>query len=255
MSYCAPGRTTSTGTAATHAIARSRTGKALLVNPARDAAVEIRIGDVALAGDLVLPPHATGLVVFAHGSGSSRHSPRNRSVAERLHEARLGTLLMDLLTHDEEQRDRLTGELRFDVGLLAGRLVAAVDHLRAGRAAALPLGLFGASTGAAAALLAAAERPDEVAAVVSRGGRPDLAGAALSSVAAPTLLIVGGEDHLVLELNRQALELLGAPTKHLAVVPRATHLFEEPGALEEVATLAIDWFSRHLEHASRTVEP
>ena len=208
--------------------------------------IEIRAGDVALQGDLVLPANPSGLVVFAHGSGSSRHSPRNRSVAKSLTDAGIGTLLMDLLTRDEEQRDRLTGELRFDVELLGDRLVAALDGVGAEPAEGLRIGLFGASTGAAAALLAAAERPDDVTAVVSRGGRPDLAGDALQSVAAPTLLIVGGEDHLVLELNRQALELLGTTTKELTVVPRATHLFEEPGALEEVATLAVDWFSRHL---------
>ena len=208
--------------------------------------MEIRAGEVVLHGDLVLPESAAGIVVFAHGSGSSRHSPRNRSVAARMNNDRIGTLLLDLLTGDEEFRDRLTGELRFDVELLAVRLVAAIEAVRTGPANALPVGLFGASTGAAGALLAAAERADDVAAVVSRGGRPDLAGAALASVEAPTLLIVGGEDHLVLELNRQALELLGTATKELAVVPGATHLFEEPGALEEVATLAVDWFSRHL---------
>jgi putative phosphoribosyl transferase len=201
---------------------------------------------VELAGDLTMPARAEAVVVFAHGSGSSRHSPRNRSVAARLNDARIGTLLLDLLTGDEELRDRLTGELRFDVELLAVRLVAAIDAVRTGPANALPVGLFGASTGAAGALLAAAERADDVAAVVSRGGRPDLAGAALASVEAPTLLIVGGEDHVVLELNRQAVELLGTKTKELAVVPGATHLFEEPGALDAVATLAVGWFSRYL---------
>lgn len=199
-----------------------------------------------LEGDLVLPERAVGIVVFAHGTGSSRHSPRNRRVAATLNEAGIGTLLIDLLTGAEEQLDRITGQLRFDIGLLARRLIASIDWLRGnGPTASLPIGLFGASTGAGAALVAAAERPDEVAAVVSRGGRPDLAGAALPRVRAPTLLIVGGADEQVLELNRRALELLQAE-KQLVVVPGATHLFEEPGALEEVASLATEWFSRHL---------
>jgi dienelactone hydrolase len=204
------------------------------------------VGDAVLEGDLVLPERAVGIVVFAHGTGSSRHSPRNRRVAATLNEAGIGTLLIDLLTGAEEQLDRITGQLRFDIGLLARRLIASIDWLRGnGPTASLPIGLFGASTGAGAALVAAAERPDEVAAVVSRGGRPDLAGAALPRVRAPTLLIVGGADEQVLELNRRALELLQAE-KQLVVVPGATHLFEEPGALEEVASLATEWFSRHL---------
>lgn len=212
-------------------------------------ATEVEIGisadGVDLAGDLVVPAEATAIVLFAHGSGSSRQSPRNRLVAQTLNDAGAGTLLMDLLTPDEELFDRATGELRFDISFLARRLVAAVDWLRAGRAEELPIGLFGASTGAAAALLAAAERPDEIAAVVSRGGRPDLAGPALAQVRAPTLLIVGSLDSVVLELNQRALELLPAE-KQLAVVPGATHLFEEPGTLEEVARLAAEWFTRHL---------
>lgn len=201
------------------------------------------VGDAVLEGDLVVPQGASGIVLFAHGSGSGRHSPRNRWVAERLNDAGIGTLLVDLLTAEEERVDRMTSEHRFDIGLLARRVVAAVDWLRDGPAAQLAIGLFGASTGAAAALVAAAERPADVAAVVSRGGRPDLAGPALARVRALTLLIVGGNDQVVLELNRRALEMLGTE-KHLEVVPNAGHLFEEPGALEEVARLAADWFSQ-----------
>jgi pimeloyl-ACP methyl ester carboxylesterase len=208
-------------------------------------AVTVPVGDAVLEGDLVVPDEAVGIVLFAHGSGSSRHSPRNRLVAATLNEARFGTLLVDLLTQREEEVDRLTGELRFDIDLLARRLIAAVDWLRDGPAGALGIGLFGASTGAAGALVAAAARPDGVAAVVSRGGRPDLAGPALPLVRAPTLLIVGGADEQVLELNRRALDLLRAE-KQLVVVPGASHLFEEPGALEQVARLAVDWFSHHL---------
>jgi pimeloyl-ACP methyl ester carboxylesterase len=207
--------------------------------------VRLPTGDVELAGDLVLPEHPTGIVLFAHGSGSSRHSPRNRLVAHSLNEAGFGTLLLDLLTSVEERADQIAGEFRFDIDLLARRLVGAIDWLAAGPAASLRLGLFGASTGAAAALVAAAERPEAVDAVVSRGGRPDLAGPALPRVRAPTLLIVGGADRLVLELNQRALELLPAESR-LAVVPGATHLFEEPGALEQVAKLATDWFSTYL---------
>jgi putative phosphoribosyl transferase len=206
--------------------------------------VLVSAGDAVLQGDLVLPDRAVGLVLFAHGSGSSRHSPRNRLVADTLNESGMATLLLDLLTPAEEEADRLTGAHRFDIALLARRLIAAVDWLRAGPAASLPIGLFGASTGAAAALVAAAERPEDVAAVVSRGGRPDLAGPALRRVRAPTLLIVGGADEVVLELNRRALELLPAE-KQLAVVPGASHLFEEPGTLEVVARLAADWFTRY----------
>jgi putative phosphoribosyl transferase len=207
--------------------------------------VEIPVENVVLQGDLVLRENAPGVVVFAHGSGSSRHSPRNQFVASTLNEAGIGTLLMDLLTPAEEILDRATGELRFDIGLLAGRLIGAIDWLRVGPAAALRIGLFGASTGAAAAMVAAAKRPDDVAAVVSRGGRTDLAGPALSRVRAPTLLIVGSLDKIVLELNRQSLEALRTE-KQLVIVQGATHLFEEPGALEQVARLAADWFSRYL---------
>jgi dienelactone hydrolase len=209
------------------------------------ARVAISVDDAVLKGDLVLPEHARGVVLFAHGSGSSRHSPRNRSVAAALNQAGMGTLLMDLLTQAEEELDRRTGELRFDIDLLARRLTAAVDWLRNDPSTQLPIGLFGASTGAAAALVTAAARPDEVDAVVSRGGRPDLAGTALPLVRAPTLLIVGGADEQVIELNRRAFELLRAE-KRLVVVPGATHLFEEPGALEQVATLAAEWFSHYL---------
>lgn len=203
-------------------------------------------GRVNLEGTLALPPNVLGLVVFAHGSGSGRFSPRNRMVAERLNEAGFGTLLLDLLTRSEEALDAATGHLRFDIDLLATRVRAAVEwsrshaHLRA-----LPVGLFGASTGAAAALIAAAERP-EVKAVVSRGGRPDLAGDALPRVTAPTLLIVGGLDPQVLDLNRAAATQLTACEHEVAVVPGATHLFEEPGTLEAVARLARQWFESHL---------
>jgi len=208
--------------------------------------LRIPAGDVTLEGDLAVPTAARGLVVFAHGSGSSRKSPRNRFVAEALRERGLATLLFDLLTPAEERRDAVDAHLRFDIPLLAERLVQVTDWLQAwGGPGALPLGLFGASTGAAAALIAAAQRPDAVKAVVSRGGRPDLAGEAQFEVRAPTLLIVGGDDAQVLELNRESYARLGGP-KELAVVPGATHLFEEPGALEEVARLAGAWFVRFL---------
>jgi dienelactone hydrolase len=207
--------------------------------------VSVPVGDAVLEGDLVVPDQASGIVVFAHGSGSGRHSPRNRLVAAKLNESAIGTLLVDLLTAYEEQVDQLTREHRFDIQLLARRLTATVDWLRNGPSAQLAVGLFGASTGAAAALVAAAARPDDVAAIVSRGGRPDLAGAALPLVHAPTLLIVGGADEFVLELNQRALELLQTE-KRLVVVPGATHLFEEPGALEEVARLAAEWFAQHV---------
>jgi putative phosphoribosyl transferase len=198
-----------------------------------------------LEGDFVLRDGASGVVVFVHGSGSGRHSPRNRQVASRLNEAGLGTLLMDLLTAEEDELDRVTGEHRFDIPLLAGRLTAAIDWLRDGEETRLPIGLFGASTGAGAALVAAAARPEDVTAVVSRGGRPDLAGPALSQVSAPTLFIVGGADHVVLELNRRSLEQLRTE-KQLVAVPGVGHLFEERGALEQVASLAADWFSRQV---------
>jgi putative phosphoribosyl transferase len=211
-----------------------------------DRLFRVPVGDVALEADVVVPGDPVGVVLFAHGSGSGRHSPRNRSVAGELQRAALATVLADLLTAEEEQADARTGVYRFDIGLLARRVVALTDWVGGQEAtASLAVGLFGASTGAAAALVAAALRPEAVAAVVSRGGRPDLAGDHLARVRQPTLLIVGGRDTTVLELNRQALELLAGDAR-LVVVPGATHLFEEPGALEEVARLARDWFVRTL---------
>lgn len=220
--------------------------------------VRVEAGRVKLEGNLNLPEESRGIVLFAHGSGSSRHSPRNRYVARVLNEAKLATLLVDLLTTDEEAIDLQTAHLRFDIGLLAGRLVGATDWLtQYPDTRALRIGYFGASTGAAAAIVAAAQRPDAVGAVVSRGGRPDLAGPALARVRAPTLLIVGGNDVEVIELNRRALALLRCE-KRLEIVPGATHLFEEPGALEEVARLAREWFERYLipaDASSRTGDP
>jgi dienelactone hydrolase len=211
-----------------------------------DQAVRIAVPGGTISGDLATPRDVTGVVVFAHGSGSSRLSPRNRFVAEELRELGLATLLMDLLTAEEEVIDARTRHLRFDIGLLAGRLTTAVDWLAAQpELGKLPVGIFGASTGAAAALVAAARRPDDVAAVVSRGGRPDLAGDDLTRVTAPTLLIVGGDDHDVIDLNRQAHEQLRAE-RRFEVIPGATHLFAEPGCLEEAARLAGDWFTTHL---------
>jgi putative phosphoribosyl transferase len=208
--------------------------------------VRLEVADVSLSGDLSLPADARGLVLFAHGSGSSRRSPRNRAVAEVLQHRRLGTLLLDLLTEREELLDTTTAQFRFDIPLLADRLVAAIDWAQAHPpTSSLPVGLFGASTGAAAALIAAAKRPTVVNAVVSRGGRPDLAEDSLGAVRAPTLLIVGGRDDVVIELNRQAFARLKSP-KQLQIVPNATHLFEEPGALEAVSRLARDWFIQHL---------
>ncbi len=212
--------------------------------------VQIRWQDISLTGNLTLPPSATGIVLFAHGSGSSRHSPRNRAVAETLNRGGLATLLFDLLTSAEEQADRSTGQLRFNLPLLAERLIAATDWAsHDARTAALPVGYFGASTGGGAALIAAAQRPEAVRAVVSRGGRPDLAAEALPHVQAPTLLIVGGYDPQVLELNLYALDQLRC-RKQLETVPRAGHLFEEPGALEHVAELARSWFLQHLPRQS-----
>lgn len=204
-------------------------------------------GAVTLHGDLTVPEPARGVVLFAHGSGSSRLSPRNRLVARALSDAGIATLLLDLLDPDEERRDQRTAELRFDIPLLADRLAAAADWLATEPAVArLQLGLFGASTGAAAALITAAERPDRVRAVVSRGGRPDLAAGRLGQVQAPTLLLVGGHDPAVLDMNEQAAtQLTGAPHQ-VEVVPGATHLFEEPGTLEQVAARATDWFADHL---------
>lgn len=215
-------------------------------SPSRGQPVEIPVGELVLQGTLTVPERSRGLVLFAHGTGSSRFSPRNRYVAGVLVQHGLATLLMDLLTAEEETVDARTGQLRFDVTLLAGRVVAASRWLRTrAETAALPLGYFGASTGAAAALLAAAWHPDLVAAVVSRGGRPDLAADALAAVRAPTLLIVGERDPVVLRLNREALQRLRAPAR-LEIVPGASHLFEEPGALETVAHLAWEWFSNYL---------
>jgi pimeloyl-ACP methyl ester carboxylesterase len=208
--------------------------------------VHIVVGGAALIGDLAVPAQARGLIVFAHGSGSSRSSPRNRFVAGMLQQAGLATLLVDLLTVQEERIDQETREWRFNIPLLAGRLIMITDwQQQHGRLRTYGLACFGASTGSAAALIAAAERPQLVKAVVSRGGRPDLTGPSLSRVQAPTLLIVGGDDTDVLELNREAFERIPA-TKKLEVVPGATHLFEEPGALETVAQLAIQWFQQHL---------
>lgn len=200
------------------------------------------MGDVRLEGDLTLPERAKGVVLFAHGSGSSRFSPRNQFVAEELNKDGLATLLIDLLSQKEESVDVRTREMRFDISLLSGRLVAAIQWLSDfNETAAIPIGLFGASTGAAAALVAAAVKPELVSAVVSRGGRPDLAGDSLKNVSAPTLLIVGSRDEVVVDLNREAFEELRC-RKELQLVEGATHLFEELGALERVAQLASDWF-------------
>jgi len=211
-----------------------------------DGEVAIDAGDVTLQATFTRPGDARGVVAFAHGSGSGRHSPRNRHVADVLNQGGFATVLADLLTEEEERVDLRTRHLRFDIGLLARRVTGVVDWLQAtSDTAALRIGLFGASTGAAAALVSAAGRPDAVGAVVSRGGRPDLAGGALPRVRAPTLLVVGGRDEVVLGLNREAFEVLECE-KRLDVVTGATHLFEEPGALERVAELATAWFSEHL---------
>ena len=208
--------------------------------------VRVSAGPVTLEGSLGIPNSVGGVVLFAHGSGSGRHSPRNRYVARVLREANLATLLIDLLTEDEEGVDLRTTRLRFDIGLLARRLVGATHWLvQNPDTEQLRIGYFGASTGAGATLVAAAERPDEVGAIVSRGGRPDLAGDALPLVKAPTLLIVGGNDEPVIGMNEEALARMRA-VKRLQIVPGASHLFEEPGALEEVARLATVWFARHL---------
>ncbi len=208
--------------------------------------VRVSAGPVELEGNLGMPEGAIGVVLFAHGSGSGRHSPRNRYVARVLREAGLATLLIDLLTLHEEEVDLRTGRLRFDIGLLAERLAGATDWLLTNPDTRdLRIGYFGASTGAAAALVAAAKRPQEVGAIVSRGGRPDLAGDALPLVEAPTLLIVGGDDVPVIGMNKEASAQMRAE-KRLEIVPGATHLFEEPGALEEVARLAAGWFARYL---------
>jgi pimeloyl-ACP methyl ester carboxylesterase len=213
--------------------------------PVKTRTVLIPADGVSLTGDVVLPASARGMVIFAHGSGSSRTSTRNRHVASVLNGGGFGTLLFDLLTPNEEMVDASTGHLRFDIGLLARRLVGAIDWSAQQPTASLPLGLFGASTGAAAALEAAVSRADRVTAVVSRGGRPDLAPDALARVKAPTLLIVGGDDTEVIQLNQSALDRLQC-RREMVLVPGATHLFEEPGALDEVARLALGWFDQFL---------
>lgn len=216
------------------------------LDPADPTLVHIRIGDINVEGDLRIPADARGMVLFAHGSGSSRKSVRNRFVADVLNRHRLGTLLLDLLTPEEERADARTGHLRFDIPFLADRLSVAAGWLgQSAQTRHLAVGCFGASTGGGAALVAAAQRPATIHAVVSRGGRPDLAGTWLGQVRAPTLLIVGGCDETVLQLNREALTKLGCE-KRLEIIPGATHLFEEPGALEKVADLASEWFGRTL---------
>jgi putative phosphoribosyl transferase len=212
----------------------------------KETEVKIPFGDVALNGNLNVPSGSIGIVLFAHGSGSGRFSPRNQYVAKEFNKAKIGTLLFDLLTVEEEEEDMVTAEYRFNIGLLAHRLFVATEWLKKNSLAKnCALGYFGASTGAAAALIAAAKLPNDIAAVVSRGGRPDLAADYLPQVVAPTLLLVGGWDAEVIELNRQALDQMSAEKK-LVIVPGATHLFEEPGALEKVANLSIDWFLRYL---------
>lgn len=221
----------------------------------RERSVRIPLGDVELRGDLTRPVGAEGIVLFAHGSGSSRKSPRNRFVAKALQSAGLATLLFDLLTEDEEAADERDAHLRFDIDLLASRLVLATDWIRKQPdTSALRIGYFGASTGAAAALIAAVERSNAVGAVVSRGGRPDLADSWLPRVRVPTLFIVGGDDREVLRLNRTALQRVPAP-KELKIVAHATHLFEEPGAIEQVASAAAEWFGRHLTRSRVDVRP
>ncbi len=208
--------------------------------------VDVKAGNHVLKGMLALPEESKGIVIFAHGSGSSRHSPRNQFVAKELNEGGLGTLLMDLLTSSEEKEDEYSREHRFNIGLLADRLVGAIEWIsKNSDTKGLKIGLFGSSTGAAGALVAAAQVKSRVGAVVSRGGRPDLAGKALGVVIAPTLLLVGGNDTQVIELNQMAFDFLNCEKK-LVIVPHATHLFEEPGTLEEVARLASVWFVRYL---------
>ena len=212
--------------------------------------VTLQAGSAILSGNLTVPDGAVALVLFAHGSGSSRHSPRNQFVACRLNDAGLATLLFDLLTPDEEAIDLRTREHRFNIGLLAQRLVHATKWAKQqAQTRALRFGYFGSSTGGAAALVAAAELPDDVDAIVSRGGRPDLAGGALPKVQAPTFLVVGGNDDIVIELNEHARDQMRCEVK-LEIIPGATHLFEEPGALEQVANLASDWFVLHISAKS-----
>ena len=208
--------------------------------------MKIPVGNVVVEGTLTLIPDAKGVVLFAHGSGSGRFSPRNQHVAKEFNKANIGTLLFDLLTKEEEEEDIVTAEYRFNIDLLAKRLIGVTEWLRHDpKTRRLPLGYFGASTGAAAALIAAAKLPNAIAAVVSRGGRPDLAGEYLPGVAAPTLLLVGGLDTEVIELNQEAMDQMTAEKK-LVIVPGATHLFEEPGTLEQVAKLSTEWFLRYL---------
>ena len=220
--------------------------RTLIQNP-QEQLVSVIIGDVTLEGNLVIPHGAIGIVLFAHGSGSSRYSTRNRYVAEVLQQAGLATLLLDLLTMEEEEIDLRTRHLRFDIGLLASRLVGATDWLLQNPdTQQLKIGYFGASTGAGAALVAAAKRGEVVKAIVSRGGRPDLAGSALPQVKAPTLLIVGGDDLPVIAINEDAMAQLHS-IKRLEIVPGATHLFAEPGKLTAVANLAKEWFTHYLK--------
>ncbi len=208
--------------------------------------LRIPVGNVEVAGSLTLPPSTKGVVLFAHGSGSSRFSPRNQYVAKEFNKAGIGTLLFDLLTQEEEEEDIVTAEYRFNIALLAERLIGATEWLRNdSNTRNLKVGYFGASTGAAAALIGAAKLPDNISAVVSRGGRPDLAGDYLPNVKAPTLLLVGGWDIEVIELNKQAMARMSAEAK-LVIIPGATHLFEEPGKLEEVAKFSVDWFKKYL---------
>lgn len=217
---------------------------------AHENAVRFNAAGIYIDGDVLIPPGAIGVVVFVHGSGSSRHSVRNQFVAAHLREKGLGTVLMDLLTPAEERADQFTGHLRFDIAFLARRVIAVLDDVR--EQARLPVGLFGASTGAAAALVVAAGRGMKISAVVSRGGRPDLAADSLPMVQAPTLLIVGAEDREVLALNQKAMERMDNTEARLEVVPGASHLFHEPGALETVAHLAADWFTTHLVDSRRS---
>ncbi len=210
------------------------------------AEIKIPVGNVVVEGILTLPPDAKGVVLFAHGSGSGRFSPRNQYVAKEFNKVKIATLLFDLLTREEEETDALTAEYRFNIPLLANRLIGATQWLRNdSQTEKMSFGYFGASTGAAAALIAAAKLPNDIAVVVSRGGRPDLAGEYLASVAAPTLLLVGGLDTEVIELNRFAMDQMTNKTE-LVIIPGATHLFEEPGKLEEVARFSVDWFLRYL---------
>ncbi len=225
----------------------------------RESLVQIPVNNVVMEGNLAIPPDSQGIILFAHGSGSSRFSVRNRFVADALHKRRLSTLLIDLLTADEETVDRVTRHLRFNIQLLTERLVGAIDWLTLNEhTSQLRIGLFGASTGAAAAIRAAVERPNAIRTLVSRGGRPDLAGqSALQNLQTPTLFLVGGEDLQVMALNQEAISLMSAPA-HLSTIPGATHLFSEPGTLEQVAQQAATWFTHHLTpsvHYSTPVEP